>query len=86
MTAVGVRELKARASEILRQVEEGGEPIEITKRGKVVARLVPAERPRPTREELDAIWARRERLADEISKYWPEGVTAVDAVREQRRF
>ena len=85
MTAVGVRELKARTSEILRQVEEG-ESVEITKRGKVVARLVPAERPRPTREELDAIWARRERLADEISKYWPEGVTAVDAVREQRRF
>jgi prevent-host-death family protein len=85
MAAVGVRELKARASEILRQIEDGGEPVEITKRGKVVARLVPAERPRPTREELEALWERRRRLAEEIGKHLPEGVSAVEAVREQRR-
>jgi prevent-host-death family protein len=40
MTSVGVRELRQRASELLRLVEQG-ETIEITDRGRPVARLTP---------------------------------------------
>jgi len=40
MASVGVRELRQRASELLRRVE-GGETIEITDRGRPVARLAP---------------------------------------------
>lgn len=40
MTQVGVRELRQRASELLRLVE-GGETIEITDRGRPVALLSP---------------------------------------------
>ena len=40
MTSVGVRELRQRASELLRRVE-GGETIEITDRGRPVALLAP---------------------------------------------
>jgi len=40
MTSVGVRELRQRASELLRLVE-GGETIEITDRGRPVALLSP---------------------------------------------
>ncbi len=40
MTSVGVRELRQRASELLRRVE-GGESIEITDRGRPVAVLAP---------------------------------------------
>lgn len=40
MTSVGVRELRQRASELLRQVENG-ETIEITDRGRPVAVLSP---------------------------------------------
>lgn len=40
MTRVGVRELRQRASELLRRVE-GGETIEITDRGRPVALLSP---------------------------------------------
>ncbi len=40
MTAVGVRELRQRASELLRRVE-AGETIEITDRGRPVALLSP---------------------------------------------
>lgn len=40
MTSVGVRELRQRASELLRQVERG-ETIEITDRGRPVALLGP---------------------------------------------
>ena len=40
MTSVGVRELRQRASELLRLVEQG-EVVEITDRGRPVARLTP---------------------------------------------
>lgn len=40
MGSVGVRELRQRASELLRRVE-GGESIEITDRGRPVAMLTP---------------------------------------------
>lgn len=40
MTSVGVRELRQRASELLRRVEEG-ETIEVTDRGRPVAVLSP---------------------------------------------
>jgi prevent-host-death family protein len=40
MASVGVRELRQRASELLRRVEDG-ESIEITDRGRPVAVLVP---------------------------------------------
>jgi prevent-host-death family protein len=40
MASVGVRELRQRASELLRRVEEG-ESIEITDRGRPVAMLTP---------------------------------------------
>lgn len=40
MTTVGIRELRQRASELLRQVERG-ESIEITDRGRPVALLSP---------------------------------------------
>lgn len=40
MASVGVRELRQRASELLRRVE-AGETIEITDRGRPVAALIP---------------------------------------------
>jgi prevent-host-death family protein len=40
MTSVGIRELRQRASELLRRVEDG-ETIEITDRGRPVALLAP---------------------------------------------
>ena len=40
MKAIGVRELRQRASEYLRQVENG-ETLEVTAHGRSVARLVP---------------------------------------------
>ena len=47
MTSVGIRELRQRASELIRQVEEG-ETIEITDRGRPVAVLAPLPDPSPT--------------------------------------
>jgi prevent-host-death family protein len=82
--SVGVRELKANPSKYLRMVREDNQEIEITVRGEVVARLVPVER-RVDADELSDFWRRHQQLAEEISQYWPEGVSAVEAVNEQRR-
>jgi prevent-host-death family protein len=51
MTAVGVRELRQRASELLRRVE-AGETIEITDRGRPVALLAPMPEGGPYQQML----------------------------------
>lgn len=82
MPAVGVRELKEHTSRVLRRVREGRGTIDVTYRGKVVARLVPVdEAPR----DLAAYWTDIDRLAAEIGARWPAGVSASDAVAEGRR-
>jgi prevent-host-death family protein len=53
MAAIGVRELRQRASELLRRVEQG-ETIEVTDRGRRVAVLAPAPEGRPL-ERLRAL-------------------------------
>jgi hypothetical protein len=50
-----------------------------------VARLEPIEDESVKRAEDWAIWAEMHELAKEISAHWPAGVSAVEAVREQRR-
>ena len=58
MASVGVRELKQRTSEVLRRVRERGEPVDVTFRGEVVARLVPVVRRRSGRTRAAAaVWA-----------------------------
>ena len=85
MVTVGIRELKQNTSKLLRRVREEGEIIEITYYGEVIARLVPVNPPAAADQDLAAIWADMDQLAAEISAKWPEGVSAVEAVREVRR-
>lgn len=85
MIEVGIRELKQRTSHILRQVREKKETITVTHRGRAVARIVPVEDAESKRAEALAVWAEMDELAREIGAHWPEGVSAVEAVREQRR-
>jgi prevent-host-death family protein len=81
---IGVRELKEHASEIVRRVREHRDMYEITYRGRVVARLVPITEP-ANAQSPETFWAELDRVAAEIGSRWPEGVTAVESVREQRR-
>lgn len=85
MPEVGVRELKTNASELLRRVREGGEIIDITYYGEVVARLIPVKQTKTEAEELDRLWADMDQLAKEVSAKWSDSPSAVDAVREGRR-
>ncbi len=85
MGAVGVRDLKAHASSILRRVRDHGETVEITHRGRIVARIIPVVQPPSRSLEAGAVWTDLDRLAAEIGARWPADVTAAEAVREGRR-
>jgi prevent-host-death family protein len=84
MITIGIRELKQQTSEWIRRVRENGEQVQVTYHGKVVAILVPVN---PTvDEQLETnIWNDMDSLAAEIGAAWPEGVSASQAVAEQRR-
>lgn len=84
MISVGIQELKARASELIRSVSEQGETIEVTKYGHVVARIVPAYSPAVDTRQLIAELDELDRIAADIGAEWPEHVRAIDAIREDR--
>ncbi len=84
MVTVGVRELKQQASQLIRLVRETGSEVQVTHRGKVVALLVPVASGRNKAGE-DRQWARLDTLAAEIGARWPRGVSAAQAVSEDRR-
>lgn len=68
MKSVGIRELRQRASEVLRQVE-AGEVFEVTDRGRPVARIAPI----PDASPLESL-----RLAGEVI----EAVASMDDLPE----
>lgn len=84
MRTVGIRELKEHASEVLRRVRNRGDVIEVTYRGRPVARLVPITQSRAD-APAPAVWEAWDELTDAISARWPAGTSAVNAVREGRR-
>ena len=84
MSAIGIRDLKANTSQIVRRVREKGETIDVTYHGEVVARLIPVKRPQPKKEE-GAVWTDLEQLAAEIGLAWPADVSAVEAIWDVRR-
>jgi prevent-host-death family protein len=85
MKSIGIRELKERASEIVREVREQQAEYTVTHRGRVVARLVPAEPPAPSQADIEAYLAEWDEIAAEINRDWPEGVSAEDVMRDIRR-
>lgn len=82
--SVGIRELKQNASRIVRRVRETGEEMAVTVRGEVVAVLSPVAAP-VRRSRARSPFTDLDRLAREIGRAWPKGVSASEAVREQRR-
>jgi prevent-host-death family protein len=85
MRSVGIRELRERASEILRDVSERGEEVSITRHGRVVAVLVPPREPEKGGAAGAAAWSELDRVAALIGAKWPAGLSAGEAVSEDRR-
>ncbi len=82
MVTVGVRELKQRASELIRMVRETGSEVQVTYHGEVVALLIPVC---AVKKDTKEAWAKLDNLAAEIGARWPNGVSAVGAVSKARR-
>ncbi len=88
MATIGVRQLKNEATRVIRSVREQHTEYVVTVNGEPVAVLrpyTPEDAERQRREEVQAWLARADELTRRISKVWPPGVTAAEAVAEQRR-
>lgn len=90
MPEIGVRELKVRASEIVRNVWKRRARYIITYRGRPVGLLAPLEAPAsqnavPLPESAEAVWDELTRLGKKISRGWPQGISSADVLSEMRR-
>ena len=89
MPDIGVRELKTKASEIVRNVWKPRARYTITYRGRAVGSLLPLDKitaagtePNCTSSEA---WAELDRLGSSIAKRWPKGRTSGEILSKMRR-
>lgn len=89
MRDIGIQELKARASEILRNVWKRRARYVITYRGRPIGMLSPIEQvpadPTSTPESADEVWAELTRLGKEISRGWRSSQTSTELLSQMRR-
>jgi prevent-host-death family protein len=90
MSDVGVRELKTRASEIVRQVREHRARYVITYRGEPVGLLMPLDEASPSSLPSDKAlaetpWETLTRLGEEIGKGWQSPLTSTELLSDMRR-
>lgn len=89
MSEIGVRELKARASEIIRAVRDRQARYLVTYRGKPVGVLLPlsdVERDELGLEERrEAVWKELVALGQKIGEGWQSEMTGVEILSEMRR-
>ena len=90
MPDVGVRELKTRASEILRRVRECRDRYVVTYRGRPVAILAPLERTAqnealPSDDAAHDAWDELTRLGEEIGRGWQSPLTSTELLSQTRR-
>jgi prevent-host-death family protein len=85
---IGVRDLKNRASEIVREVHEQEAEFIVTLRGEPVAVIRPfteESRRELLQAEVDEDLAEIDRLAEKIARAWRSPKSAVELTEEQRR-
>jgi prevent-host-death family protein len=78
---IGIRDLKAKASELVRRAQKG-ERVVITSRGLPVAVLGPLPTLPEKREDVRShLWS----IGEDIRKQWRGSVSAIEALLENRR-
>lgn len=92
MGLIGVRELREKTSDIMRQVREKGAEYVVTYQGRPVAIILPLDTAqaeagmvRAGREAIMDSWQRYQRLAEELRSAWPEDVSTQDLIDAIRR-
>jgi prevent-host-death family protein len=89
MPDIGVRELKARTSQIVRNVRKRRARYIVTYRGRPVAQLTPIEEVASTNalpaQPADEIWNELTLLGQRLAESWPAGIAGADVLSEMRR-
>ncbi len=85
MATIDVRELGRRAERVVRRAQRQREAITLTDGGRVIARIEPVTPEPPGAEAAAALLADMQRLAQRIGRQWPDGVSAVEALSQDRR-
>ena len=86
MKDIGIRELKAKASELVRHVAEEHVTYTITRRGRPVGVLAPPDFVQPKRSKAgDAAWDRLEELWERIGKSPRPRKSALQELFKMRR-
>jgi prevent-host-death family protein len=81
---IGIRELKSRASALVRTVKEERARYVITQRGKPAALIIPLDSA-PLEKSGDQVWESLTSLGEELSKGWKSDKSAVEILTEIRR-
>ena len=90
MSEIGVRELKTRASEIIRAVRDRRARYTVTYRGRPVGVLIPLGEMPAVQTALFAwkeppAWEELMRLGEEIGQGWQSSQTSAELLSETRR-
>ncbi|MCX6995886.1 MAG: type II toxin-antitoxin system Phd/YefM family antitoxin [Kiritimatiellaeota bacterium] len=87
MKDIGIRELKKRASELVRHVAEEHATYMITRRGRPVGVLVPPDFVQPKRSQAgDAAWTRLEELWTRVDQSSRPRKSALSELAKMRRY
>lgn len=81
---IGIRELKARASAIVRSVREKRSRYLVTRRGRPEALIIPVDS-EPPPKTAGEVWERLEKLGEEIGKSWRSEKSVVETLSDLRR-
>jgi len=81
---IGIRELKIRASEVVRAVKENRAQYVVTQRGVPAALIIPLDAVIPKSSD-DEVWERLIKLREELGKGWQSEKSAVEILSEMRR-
>lgn len=81
---IGIRELKVRASEVVRAVKEKRARYVVTQRGVPAALIIPLDAA-PARPSDDEVWERLMKIREELGKGWQSEKSAVEILSEMRR-
>jgi len=89
MPDIGIRELKTRVSEIVREVREQRVRYVVTHRGRPVALLSPLEQAGEleliSREQPSTAWDDLTRLGEEIGLQWQSEKNSAELLSDMRR-
>jgi prevent-host-death family protein len=81
---IGIRELKSRASEVVRAVKEDRARYVVTQRGKPVAAIIPMDALLPEKKEDDG-WEKLLELRAKLAKDKSKKKSSLEILSEMRR-